>query len=62
MTDKLYDLIIALLKEIADLEAQRDRIGRHTNISAHFEMLMSKHETLFKHFDVKEIQPKRNAL
>lgn len=49
--------IVALLREIAELESQRDKIGRHTNVSAHFEMLMNKHESLFKLFDVVRKPP-----
>lgn len=61
MDQKLYDLIVALLKEIAELESTRDKLGRHTNVSAHFEMLMNKHEEVFKHFKVTTLPP-RNAL
>ena len=57
MTDRRLR-IEALLKDIVELESQRDKIGRHTNISATFEALMNKHEGLFKDFNVAQLPPK----
>jgi hypothetical protein len=58
---EIYPKVIALLTEIVQLESQRDRIGRQTNVSGHFEMLMNNHAKLFEAFGVKPLQPK-NAL
>jgi len=57
---EVYPKIRYLLLEIADLESTRDKIGRHTNVSAHFENLMNTHEEVFRQFDVVK-QPPKNA-
>jgi hypothetical protein len=54
-------LLIELLQDIVCLEAERDKLGRHTNVSAHFEVLITKHQALFILNGVKKQTP-RNAL
>jgi len=44
------DMLIALVKEIVKLEKERDGIGRHTNVSAHMESIMSDHPKAFELF------------